>query len=209
MSKNQPYLRFHFCHLQLRLLPGLSLGSNTYIYRIRLRIRCYCRIVAMNNRPQSLFNSGLSQSPNTQDTSENQTTCERSEPWDHLILPHIVHFSWYTRHRHDNMSILFNPPTRSSSSGLRNTCAEGINVACLILRSGIILLRAANIAGNSAPRSSSTCIVSPNIVLIDSRARSSSVGPKPPVITTRSERSHARLKVSTIRPWLSPTCDTK
>ena len=93
--------------------------------------------------------------------------------------------------------------------GLRNTCAEGIKVACLILRSGITLLRAANIARNSASSTGSTCIVSPNIVLIDSRARSSSVGPKPPVITTRSERSHARLKVSTIRPWLSPTCDTK
>ena len=38
-----------------------------------------------------------------------------------------------------------------------------------------------------------------------SRVRSSSVGPSPPVVITRSERSHARPSVSMTRPMLSPT----
>ena len=40
---------------------------------------------------------------------------------------------------------------------------------------------------------------------MDSRVRSSSVGPSPPVVTTRSARSHARPSVSVTRPRLSPT----
>ena len=89
--------------------------------------------------------------------------------------------------------------------GLGRASAEGINVACLTLRSGILALRAANMPRSSASSFGSTCIVSPSKALIDSRARSSSVGPRPPVMIIRSDRSQARFSVSTMRPRLSPT----
>ena len=89
--------------------------------------------------------------------------------------------------------------------GFGITSAEGMSVACLTFVSGIRMPRLSNPALRLASRSSCTSIVSPMAAAMDSRVRSSEVGPRPPVVTVTSERSQARLIASSRRLGWSPT----
>ena len=74
--------------------------------------------------------------------------------------------------------------------------ADGISQACLRLISGIGMPRRDQRPRSHASRSGSTTGVSPSAAAIASRVRSSGVGPRPPVETTRSARSSAAAKAS-------------
>src|SRR6266404_3936970 len=186
MPENLACSILHLCHLSLSYLARFSLCCNAYINRVRLGVSGQGRIVAMNQPIQPLFNGGLSQAPDTQDARKDQSSCVGAEPRDGLLLPHAVHFSRYARHSYDDMPIFLNPPARSSPEWIGYCLRRGNQGRLLDITLG-----------------------HDSIALIDSRARSSSVGPRPPVMITRLDRSQARCSVSTIRPWLSPTCETK
>ncbi len=91
--------------------------------------------------------------------------------------------------------------------GFGMASAEGMSQACLRLRSGIGAPRPANQSARSRSSLASTPGVSPRAAAIASRVRSSSVGPRPPVVTTRSLRPMPRSNASTARPRLSPTVE--
>src|SRR5512140_3531125 len=69
--------------------------------------------------------------------------------------------------------------------------AEGISHACLRLALGKGTPRRSKSARSHASRSASTVGCSPTAAAMASRVRSSGVGPRPPVRTTRSDRSSA------------------
>ena len=92
--------------------------------------------------------------------------------------------------------------------GLGMACAEGMSIACLTLRSGKVKPRAAKKERSRSSISLSTYISSSRLRAIASRVRSSSVGPRPPVMRTRSERLWARPTVSARRWRLSPAVET-
>ena len=89
--------------------------------------------------------------------------------------------------------------------GLGRIVPEGMIVACLMLRSGISLPRREKNPRSVASASASTRASSPTARAMASRVTSSSVGPKPPVQSTTSERSSA-VRISPLsRSTLSPT----
>ncbi len=67
--------------------------------------------------------------------------------------------------------------------------ALGINQACLRLMAGIAMPRRAKSPVSQASRVGSTSGVSPQAAAMASRVRSSGVGPRPPVSSTRSLRA--------------------
>ena len=91
---------------------------------------------------------------------------------------------------------------------LRMNRAEGIRSACLMLVEGITDPRLWKYSSSAFTTSSCTTGVSPKAPATASRVRSSLVGPRPPVVMSRSERCNPRDMASVIFPWSSPTMVT-
>ena len=89
--------------------------------------------------------------------------------------------------------------------GLGRIVPEGMIVACLMLRAGMSLPRPAKKARSVAAAPGSTRASSPTARAMASRVMSSSVGPRPPVQMTTSERSSAVRISPPSRSTLSPT----
>jgi hypothetical protein len=84
--------------------------------------------------------------------------------------------------------------------GFGSAVADGMSHACFRLISGNRRLRRAQSSRSQRSIPASTAGSSPHAAAIDSRVRSSGVGPRPPVETTRSTRprasAYARLTVA-------------
>ena len=99
--------------------------------------------------------------------------------------------------------------------GFGSGSLDGMRQACLRLISGNGRPRRSQRPRSQASRSGSTSGVSPSAAAIDSRVRSSGVGPSPPVLSTRSARRKAVVKASvttssrsgraTILPTVTPS----
>ncbi len=107
------------------------------------------------------------------------------------------------------MAAMMRPPFSTHQPGavprgLGMAWAEGMSMACLTLRSGKLKPREAKKSRRRCSVSTSTYISSPRARAMASRVKSSSVGPRPPVMRTMSERSRARPIASARRWRLSP-----
>ena len=80
------------------------------------------------------------------------------------------------------------PPAGAVPLSFGRAAADGISQACLRFISGMAIPRRAQSSRSHASRPGSTTGVSPATSAIASRVRSSGVGPRPPVETTRSAR---------------------
>ena len=83
--------------------------------------------------------------------------------------------------------------------GLGSASADGIRQACLRLTSGKAIPRRSKRSRSHASISGSTVGSSPTSAATASRVRSSGVGPRPPVVTTRSARPSAASSAPTDR----------
>ena len=92
---------------------------------------------------------------------------------------------------------------------LADCISFGVAPAVVLFIWGIGRFRLAYQPRSTSSSSGRTVIVSPSAAEIASRVRSSSVGPRPPVTMTTSERSSACWTVALSRPMLSPTWVTK
>ena len=116
----------------------------------------------------------------------------RSEPGQGLVVPHRAHLAGGPG------SVTTTRPSGASTSqpgavpfGFGSASADGIRQACLRLTSGKSMPRRSNRSRSHASISGSTVGSSPTSAATASRVRSSGVGPRPPVVRTRSARPSA------------------
>ena len=112
-----------------------------------------------------------------------------AEPRQDLRLPDRAHLARRAGQRDDD------PPSGRSTHqpgavpfAFGSASADGMSQACLRFIAGMSIPRRAQSPRSHASRSASTAGVSPTTSAIASRVRSSGVGPRPPVDTTRSAR---------------------
>ena len=118
-----------------------------------------------------------------------------------LVLPHALHLGGRAGHGDDvlrvagtSVEIVFSTHQPGAvPRGLGMAVAEGMSIVCLRLRSAKATPRAVKKARRRCSASVSTNISSPRTCVIASRVRSSSVGPRPPVMMMTSERARALL----------------
>ena len=135
-----------------------------------------------------------------------------------LVVPHRPHLARRAGQRDDD------PPVRAGDTnqpgavpfGLGSASADGISQACLRLSSGKGMPRRPTARAASARGPGRRPAVSPQASAIASRVRSSGVGPRPPVETTRSARAERRREAprrptssssgrAVIRPTVTPS----
>ena len=115
----------------------------------------------------------------------------------HLRFPHALQFRRRAGHRNQDARPCAPPTSRGPCpAGWGWHAPDAMRAACLTLRSGMRRPRLAKKVRSWASSSGWTDSGSSSAAAMASRVTSSSVGPRPPVASVRSERSQARRKAS-------------